>query len=261
MEQTMTTLSALSRITSSSNSFQPMTDSSISTSPTGTEVEAAGDQLVELLAVVGDAAAGAAEGEAGPQHARQADAVRGSPGPRPAIGPRRCSARRCRCLSMACLNFSRSSALSMTSGVAPIISTSYLSRTPCAMQVHGGVEAGLAAEGRQQGVGPFALDDLGDDFPGDRLDVGAVGHLRVGHDGGRIGVDQDDGVAFFAQGLAGLGAAVVELARLADDDGAGADEQDLLEVGALWHGRRLRYARLAASFCERSARALAKARG
>ena len=32
IEQTMTTLSAWSRITSSSNSFQPMTDSSISTS-------------------------------------------------------------------------------------------------------------------------------------------------------------------------------------------------------------------------------------
>ncbi len=35
MEQTMTTLSALSRITSSSNSFQPMIDSSMSTSLTG----------------------------------------------------------------------------------------------------------------------------------------------------------------------------------------------------------------------------------
>ena len=60
------------------------------------------------------------------------------------------------------------------------------------VQVHGGVQAGLAAEGRQQGVGPFLLDDLGDDLPGDRLDVGAVGRLRVGHDGGRVGVDQDD---------------------------------------------------------------------
>ena len=35
IEQMMTTLSALSRITSSSNSFHPMTDSSTSTSPTG----------------------------------------------------------------------------------------------------------------------------------------------------------------------------------------------------------------------------------
>ena len=35
IEQMMTTLSARSRITSSSNSFQPMTDSSTSTVPTG----------------------------------------------------------------------------------------------------------------------------------------------------------------------------------------------------------------------------------
>ena len=41
----------------------------------GTEIETAGDQFVELLAVVGDAAAAAAHGEAGPQHARQADAL------------------------------------------------------------------------------------------------------------------------------------------------------------------------------------------
>ena len=49
-------------------------------------------------------------------------------------------------------------------------------------------------------------------------------------------VDQHDLVALLAQGLARLGAGVVELAGLADDDRAGADEQDLLEVGTLRHG-------------------------
>ena len=39
-------------------------------------------------------------------------------------------------------------------------------------------------------------------------------------------VDQDDPVALLAQRLAGLGAGVVELAGLADDDRAGADDQD-----------------------------------
>src|SRR5439155_21729187 len=116
-----------------------------------------------------------------------------------------------------------------------------------AVQVHRGVQAGLAAQGGQQRVGPFLLDDLGHDLPGDRLDVGAVGRGRVGHDGRRVGVDQDDLVALLAQRLAGLGAGVVELARLADDDRAGADEEDLLQVGALWHWRPERYARLAAS--------------
>ena len=107
---------------------------------------------------------------------------------------------------MACLNCSRFSALAMTSGLAPIISTPYFSSTPCWCQVHGQVQAGLAAEGGQQGVGPLGLDHLGHDFPGQRLDVGAVGHARIGHDRGRIGVDQHDLVALLAQGLAGLGA-------------------------------------------------------
>ena len=38
----------------------------------GREVEAAGDDFIELLAVVGDAAAGAAEGEGGPDDEREA---------------------------------------------------------------------------------------------------------------------------------------------------------------------------------------------
>jgi len=41
--------------------------------------------------------------------------------------------------------------------------------------------------------------------------------------------------AFFPQRLAGLGARVVELAGLADDDGPGADQQDLPDVSPLWH--------------------------
>ena len=39
-----------------------------------------------------------------------------------------------------------------------------------------------------------------------------------------------------AEGLARLGARVVELARLADDDRPGADEEDLAQVGPLRHG-------------------------
>ncbi len=88
------------------------------------------------------------------------------------------------------------------------------------VQVHRQVQARLAAEGGQQGVGPLGLDHLGDDLPGQRLDVGAVGHLRVGHDRGRVGVDQHDLVPLLAEGLAGLGARIIELAGLPDDDRA-----------------------------------------
>jgi hypothetical protein len=103
---------------------------------------------------------------------------------------------------------------------------------------HRGVERGLAAEGGQQRVGLLADDDFLDDFRRDRLDVGAVGELRVGHDGGRVGVDQDDLVAFLLEGLAGLDAGVVEFAALADDDGAGADDEDFADRGVFGHGAR-----------------------
>ena len=151
--------------------------------------------------------------------------------------------------SIRSLNTWRSSPRSMASGLAPIISTPYLSSVPRRIQGHGGVEGGLAAERGQQDelarpadalhLLDFAGDDFLDALGRDRLDVGAVGELRVGHDGGRVGVDQDDAVAFFPEGFAGLRAGIIELARLADDDRAGADDQDRMDVGALRHkGRR-----------------------
>ena len=75
IEQTMMQLSALSRTTSISNSFQPSTLSSISTWRVGRGVEPALDDLDELLAVVGDAAAGAAQREGGADDGRQADSI------------------------------------------------------------------------------------------------------------------------------------------------------------------------------------------
>jgi hypothetical protein len=98
-----------------------------------------------------------------------------------------------------------------------------------------GIERGLTAHGRQERVGPFLLDDLGDNLRRDRLDVSRVRQIRVGHDGRRIGIDEDDPITLFAQSLAGLRARIVELARLADDDRAGADDQDRGDVGAPGH--------------------------
>src|SRR5258708_13677871 len=59
-----------------------------------------------------------------------------------------------------------------------------------------------------------------------RSDVDGVRHLRVGHDGRGVGIDENDAIALFAQRLAGLGAGIVELARLADDDRSRSDDQD-----------------------------------
>jgi hypothetical protein len=107
-------------------------------------------------------------------------------------------------------------------------------------QLHGQVEGRLAAEGGEDGVGPLPPDDLDEVVGVERLDVGGVGEVGVGHDRGRVGVGQDHPVALGLQDLAGLGARVVELAGLADDDGPGADEQDRVEVGAAGHGQRPR---------------------
>ena len=103
------------------------------------------------------------------------------------------------------------------------------------VQVHRAVERRLAAEGGEHGIRPLLGDDLLDDLRGDRLDVGRVGELGVGHDRRGVGVDEDDPDALLAQHAARLGAGVVELAGLADDDRAGADDEHALDVVALGH--------------------------
>src|SRR5690606_38671638 len=66
-------------------------------------------------------------------------------------------------------------------------------------------------------------------------DVGGVGKLRVGHDRGRVRIEQDHPVALGTEDLGGLGAGIVELAGLSDHDRARADEKDGADVGAGRH--------------------------
>ena len=79
------------------------------------------------------------------------------------------------------------------------------------------------------GVGTLVADDLGDVFQRQRLHVDLVRNGGVGHDGGGVGVDEDHLVALLLEREAGLRARIVELRGLSDDDGAGADDQNLLE--------------------------------
>ena len=60
---------------------------------------------------------------------------------------------------------------------------------PMLGQFHRDVQRRLATESRQNRIGPLPLDDLGHEFPRQRLDVGPVGQGRVGHDRRRIAVD------------------------------------------------------------------------
>ena len=84
-------------------------------------------------------------------------------------------------------------------------------------------------------IGPFGFDHLGHHFPGDRLDVGAIGGGRIGHDRRRVAVHQHHFVALLAERFARLGAGVVKLARLADDDRAGTNDQNSMNVVASRH--------------------------
>jgi len=66
--------------------------------------------------------------------------------------------------------------------------------------------------------------DLLNDFRGDRLDIGGIGQIGIGHDGGRVGIDQNDPVTLGLQCLAGLRPGIVKLTGLTDDDGSGTDD-------------------------------------
>ena len=52
----------------------------------------------------------------------------------------------------------------------------------CLVKGYGRVERRLSSKGRQNSVRAFLGDDRLDDLRGDRLDVGCIGELGIGHD-------------------------------------------------------------------------------
>ena len=88
---------------------------------------------------------------------------------------------------------------------------------------HGQVQAGLASQCRQDTIRPLPLNDSFQDLHGERLYIYTVCDALVGHDGGRIGIDQDGVNTLLAKGFASLGASVIKLGSLPNNDGAGPD--------------------------------------
>ncbi len=230
----------------------------------GRGFEPAPADCLVILAVIGDAAAGAAQGEGRPDDRRQADLcqrIHGGPDACAdvvlAVRPlRRADDGGARVLQpdplhrlaeqLAVLGHFDGGAVGADQLDPELLQDAHVG------QRHGGVEPGLPAHRRQQRVGAFLLDDPGHHFRRDRLDVGCVRHLRIGHDGGGVRVDQDDPVALFLQRLAGLSAGIVELASLADDDGPRADDHDRGDVGAFRH--KLFPGRISGAWAERERR-------
>ena len=95
-------------------------------------------------------------------------------------------------------------------------------------KLHGEVQPRLSAERCEQPVGLLLGDDLLQEVHRQWLDVDAVSDIRVRHDGRRVAVDEHDLQTVLLQRAARLRTGVVKLRRLTDDDGAGADDHDLL---------------------------------
>ncbi len=197
-------------------------------------VEPAADDALELALVVSYPAAGAAEGEARADDRRQ-------PG---VLEHRESLVHRVRQAAAGAFEADLVHRLAEALAVLGLVDrvgvgTDHLHAEPVeravVVQRQRAVERGLPAHRRQQRVRAFLLDDLGDDRRGDRLDIGGVGELGIGHDRRRVGVDQDDPVPLLLQRLDRLRARIVELARLADDDRPGADDEDRGDVSAFGH--------------------------
>src|SRR3546814_2183549 len=66
-------------------------------------------------------------------------------------------------------------------------------------------------------------------------DVCSSDLVGIGHDRRRVGVDEDNAIALLLERLDRLRPRIVELARLTDNDRAGADDEDGLDVGSFGH--------------------------
>ena len=184
------------------------------------KVEPALDQFHHLFAVVGDAAAGAAQREAGPQDHRVRDALGEFQRVVEIVDQLRFRALQA---DAAHGIFEHQPVFGLLDGADLRADQFHAVAVEHARfgQFHREVQSGLAAHGRKEGVGPLLADHFFEESEAEGLDVGSIGQVGVGHDGGRVGVDQDHLVAIRLQGFARLGARVVELARLPDHDGAG----------------------------------------
>ncbi len=205
----------------------------------GAQAEAASGELTELFDVVGDAAADAAEGERraddGGEPRALHDVERLGQGARePAL--RRLDADFGHRVAEQQAIFTDLDRVDVRSDELDAMARQDSLR----VQLHGEIERRLAADGGQHRVGLLPGDDRFDRLRRERLDVGAVGRLGVRHDGGRIAVHQHHLEPLAPERLAGLCARVVELRRLPDDDRAGADDENAVQIGASGHGKQAR---------------------
>ena len=198
------------------------------------KIESATNRLLELLPVVRDAAARSAERECGADDRRESGDLQHLE--RFVDGRRNATLRHGESNSLHCLTkklpvFRHCDRTRVCSDEldAVFLENSILG------ELDRDVESGLPAHCWQQRVGTLLRDNELDVLRRYGLEVGSVSELRVRHDGGRIGVDEDHLELLFLQRLCRLRTRIVKLSSLTDDDRAGAYDQNAVDVRALRH--------------------------
>ena len=201
----------------------------------GGEGEGVFREGLELLVVVGKAAARAAEREGRAQHHGVADLARGAAA---LVDARRDHAREHRLAERLAQGLELLAVLRAGDALRPRAEHLDLALLQHALltERHHEVQPRLAADARHDRVRALIADDARDVFRRERLHVYLVRDCGVGHDRRGVGVCEHDLIALLAQSETGLRARVVKFGGLTDHDGAGADHEDLVNVGSLRHG-------------------------
>ena len=199
------------------------------------QVEAATHHRLELFAVIRNAATGTAERERGANYGGEARFF--DTGDRFLDGGHRTASRTLESdphhgfgEELAIFRDTNGARISADEFAAVLLEHAAIVERECDVQRR------LPTHGGEDGVGAFLGDHFLDELGRNRLDVRTVGELRVGHDRGRIGIHEDDLVAFFAQGLDGLRTGVIKFSSLSDHDRSRADHENSVQVRASRHG-------------------------
>ena len=97
-------------------------------------------------------------------------------------------------------------------------------------QIHGNIQTGLSAQCGQNGVRTFFFDDFLYTGNGHRFNINLICHCLVGHNGCRVGVNQNNLQTFFPQRTACLCACIVKFCCLTDDNRTGAKYHYLMNI-------------------------------
>ena len=151
-------------------------------------IQAADNNGLKFIPVIGDAAARAAQGKGWPDNRRQADLFQRCPGLRHVMGDAGLGSFKADAGHGAA---KQAAVLSHVDGIglgADQLDPEFF-QGAVFVQRHRRVQGRLSTHGGQDSVGAFFGDDLADDFRRDGFHIGRFGKIRVGHDSGRVGID------------------------------------------------------------------------